>query len=245
MMIEALVAAALILGGGMAVLAAFDSTTRASHTAEREAESVAIAEKGLERIVTKPYAQVNNCTIPAAGTGRSDDPASWVQGNQLFVPRSFRPAGGWSSPPPADLSAGNRLALEPFAVDSAAGCVEPLVDASTTGVASDSKIAHTKVYRFVSYQAGTCASTLNTTVTGSLSSSSLAGTLQASLTAEASADLSRVCNTIQTQQAKRITVAVVLSQVGNGAGLKYPVYVSTLILDPDAALHAATGNVLR
>jgi hypothetical protein len=35
MMIEALVAVAIILGGGLATVAAFDSTTRASHTAER------------------------------------------------------------------------------------------------------------------------------------------------------------------------------------------------------------------
>jgi hypothetical protein len=46
------------------------------------------------------------------------------------------------------------------------------------------------------------------------------------------------------QQAKRVTVAVVLNQVSNGAGLKYPVYVSTLVTNPDASLHAATGTVL-
>jgi hypothetical protein len=47
-----------------------------------------------------------------------------------------------------------------------------------------------------------------------------------------------------TQQAKRVTVAVVLNKLANSAGLKYPVYVSTLIPNPDAALHAATGTVI-
>src|SRR5437773_2241542 len=47
MVVEALVAAAILIGGGLSTIAAFDSTTRASHTAEREAEAVAIAEKEL------------------------------------------------------------------------------------------------------------------------------------------------------------------------------------------------------
>src|SRR5205823_14011134 len=78
-MIEALVAAAILLGGAAATITAFDSTTQASHTSEREAEAVSIAEKELERIVGEPYAQINNCAAPSAGTGRSDDPQSWVQ----------------------------------------------------------------------------------------------------------------------------------------------------------------------
>jgi len=41
-----------------------------------------------------------------------------------------------------------------------------------------------------------------------------------------------------------VTVAVVLNRIGNDAGLKYPVYVSTLIPNPDASLHAATGSVI-
>jgi hypothetical protein len=243
MVVEALVAAAILLGGGMATIAAYDSTTRASHTAEREAEAVSIAEKELERIVTRPYAKINNCQTPAAGTGRSDDPSSWVQGTRLFIPRKFRPVGGFQTPPPADLSAGNRMALEPFAVNGGAGCVPPIEDASAAGVASDSKITHTKLFRFITSQAGLCANNVGATVTGSLSSSSLAGTLQTSLSATVNANVSTVCNTIQTQQAKRVTVAVVLNQVDNGAGLKYPVYVSTLVVDPNASLGVG-GNVL-
>jgi hypothetical protein len=244
LMIEALVAAAILLGGGLGIIGAFDSSTRASHTAEREAEAVSIAEKELERIVSKPFAQINDCSLPGAGTGRSDDPKSWVQGTQLFVARNFRPRGGFATPPPVDLSAANRLALEPLAVNSSPGCVLPVEDASATGVASDSKINHTKLFRFITSQSGLCAGSVNATVTGSLSSSSLVGTVQGTITATAGADLTSVCNTIQTQQAKRVTVAVVLNQIGNGAGLKYPVYVSTLVLDPNASLHAATSSVL-
>jgi hypothetical protein len=244
MLVEALVAAAILLGGGMATIAAYDSTTRASHTSEREAEAVAIAEKELERIVSQPFAQINDCELPGTGTGRSDDPKSWVQGTQFFVARDFRPHGGYASPPPVDVSPANQLAVEPFAVSSAAGCVAPVDDASTNGVATTSKIAHTKLFRFVTYQGGQCASTIGATVSGSLSSSSLAGTQQTTLTSTASADVTALCGAMATQQAKRITIAVVLNQVGNDAGLKYPVYVSTLIPNPDAALHAPTGTVL-
>jgi hypothetical protein len=243
-MVEALVAAAILLGGGAATTVAFDSITRASHTSEREAEAVAIAEKELERIVTRPYAQIANCTTPPAGTGRSDDPQSWVQGNQFFVARNLRPTSSYASPPPVNLSAANRLAIEPFAVSNAAGCVPPQEDASTTGVSSSSKINHTKLYRFVSYQGGQCASDVSTTVTGSLASSSLAGTVQTTIASTATADLGTLCAAMAAQQAKRVTVAVVLNQVGNGAGLKYPIYVSTLIPNPDAALHAATATVI-
>jgi hypothetical protein len=244
MLIEALVAAAILLGGGMATIAAFDSTTRASHTSEREAEAVSIAEKQLELIVSKPFAQITNCDLPGAGTGRSDDPKSWVQGTQLFVARNFRPTGGYASPPPVDVSSANRLAVEPFAVDSGAGCVPSVEDASTAGVASDSKITHTKLFRFITYQSGQCTSNLGATVTGSLASSSLVGNVQTTLTTTASTDVTSLCGAMDMQQAKRVTVAVVLNQVDNQAGLKYPVYVSTIIPNPDASLHAATGTVL-
>ena len=140
-LVEALVAAAILLGGIAATLVAFDSTTRASHTSERESEAVAIAEREVERILTKPFVQINDCTQPGAGTGRSDDPQSWVQGSQFFVARNFRPSGGYTSPPPADLSAANQVAVEPFAVSNTAGCVPYEQDASSTGVQSDSKIA--------------------------------------------------------------------------------------------------------
>jgi hypothetical protein len=244
MLIEALVAAAILLGGGAGTIVALDSTTRASHTSEREAEAVAIAEKELERIVTKPYAQINDCVAPSAGTGRSDDPQSWVQGTNFFVAHDFRPAGGYSSPPPADLSASNRLALEPLAISNSAGCVLPEEDASSTGVQLNSKVNHTKLFRFITYQGQQCASSLSSTVTGSISSGLLVATTQTSLTSTASADLSALCGSMATQQAKRITIAVVLNQVDNGAGLKYPVYVSTLVTNPNASLHVATGTVL-
>jgi hypothetical protein len=244
MMIEALIAAAILLGGGGATVLAFTSITKASHTSEREAEAVTIAEKELERIVSKPYAQINNCSTPVAGTGRSDDPASWVQGSSFFVPRNFRPTGGYATPPAADLSVSNRVALEPFAVSNTAGCVPPQDDASNAGVSSTSKINHTKLYRFISSRGEQCASNVGSTVTGSLSSSALNGALQTTITSTAAADLATVCGVMGTQQAKRVTVAVVLNQVDNRAGLKYPVYVSTLIPNPDAALHAATSTVI-
>jgi hypothetical protein len=245
MVIEALVAAAILLGGGMATIAAFDSITRASHTSEREAEAVAIAEKELERIVSRPFAQINNCSAPSSGTGRSDDPKSWVQGGQLFVPRNYRPRGGYATPPAVDTSLANRVALEPFAVSASAGCIEAVEDAGANGVASDSKIAHAKLFRFITSQGGQCASNLDAAVTGSLSSTSLLGTLNTTLTSTADADISSLCGAMGAQQAKRVTVAVVLNSLANGAGLRYPVYVSTLIANPNASLHAATGTVLE
>ena len=244
MLIEALVAAAILLGGGAATIVAFDSTTRASHSAEREAEAVAIAEKELERIVGMPYAQIADCATPTAGTGRSDDPNSWIQGGQLFVARNFRPQGGYATPPPANLSVANRVALEPLVVSNSAGCIQPEDDATSAGVQSGSKIAHTKLFRFISGRGEQCASGLAAAVSGSLASSTLVGTVQTTITSTASTDVSALCATMGAQQAKRVTVAVTLSQLGNDAGLKYPVYVSTLIPNPDAALHAATSTVI-
>jgi hypothetical protein len=244
MLIDALVAAAIMLGGGLATIAAYDSTTRASHTAEREAEAVAIAEKELERIVSKPYAQINDCTTPGAGTGRADDPNSWVQGTQFFVAADFRPKGSYATPPNVDITPANRLALESFSVANTSGCVVPQDDGSSVGISSDSKINHSKIFRFVTYQGQQCASNVGAAVVASLASSSLAGSAQTTLTTTAAADVGTLCTAMSTQQAKRVTVAVVLNQVGNNAGLKYPVYVSTLITDPDASLHAGTGTVL-
>jgi hypothetical protein len=244
LLVEALVAAAILLGGGAATIVAYDSTTRASHTSEREAEAVSLAEKELERIVSKPYAQINDCSAPAAGTGRTDDPQSWVQNGSFFVPRNFRPAGGYSTPPPVNLNGSNRLAVEPFSVSNTAGCVLPEEDASSTGVQSTSKINHTKIFRFITYQGSQCSSSLSSNINASLASTSLLGTVQTTLTNTATADVGTLCGAMATQQAKRVTVAIVLNQVANGAGLKYPVYVSTLVTNPNASLHAATGTVL-
>jgi hypothetical protein len=236
MMIEALVAAAIILGGGLATIAAFDSTTRASHTAEREAEAVSIAEKELERVVTKPFAQINDCVAPDAGTGLASDPKSWIQGTRLFVAKNFRPSGDFATAPPVDLAASNQLALEPIATSNTTGCVQPEESASSAGVEDDSKLAHTKIFRFISYSAQQCAGNVSATVGGSLASSSLAGTLQTSMTSTATTNLGLLCTAMSGQEFKRVTIAVTLNQVANGAGLKYPVYVTTLIPNPDTAL---------
>jgi hypothetical protein len=236
MLVEALVAAAIILGGGLATIAAFDSTTRASHTAEREAEAVSIAEKELERVVTKPFSQINDCVLPDAGTGLANDPKSWVQGTKLFVARNFRPRGAFATAPPVDLGASNQLALEPIATSNTTGCVQPEESASASGVEDDSKVAHTKIFRFISYSAQQCAGDISATVGGSLASSSLVGSVQASLTSTTTTNLGLLCTAMSGQEFKRVTIAVTLSQVANDAGLKYPVYVTTLIPNPDTAL---------
>jgi hypothetical protein len=235
-MVEALVAAAIIAGGGAATIAAFNSTTRASHSAEREAEAVSLAEKELERVVTKPFAQINDCVTPGAGSGRSDDPRSWVQGSQLFVARNFRPKGGFATPPAADLSPANQLALEPIAVSNTSGCVLAEEDASSAGVEAGSKVNHTKVFRFISYSAQQCAGNVTATVGGSLASSSLLGSLQTSMTSTTTTNLNALCTAMSGQQFKRVTIAVVLNQLANGAGLKYPVYVSAIVPDPSTTL---------
>jgi tRNA G26 N,N-dimethylase Trm1 len=68
--------------------------------------------------------------------------------------------------------------------------------------------------------------------------------LSATLNSTTATDLSTLCGTMGVQQAKRVTIAVVLNQLSNNAGLRYPVYVSTLVADPNASLHVSTGNVL-
>jgi hypothetical protein len=245
MLVEALVAAAIVLAGGLATLIAFDSITRASHTAERQAEAAALAEKEIERIVGKPYSQINDCALPGPGTGRADDPKSFVGGDgRLHVPNSWRPAG-YAAPPAVDLADGTRFAyVESFAVDPGAGCLPAQEDASTAGVQSESRIAHTKIYRFITYQGAQCSPSLAPSLTGALSGSLLSAPFSATLTATATADVGALCGATLAQEAKRVTVAVTLNQVDNQAGLRYPVYVSTLVPNPDAGLHAATGMVI-
>jgi hypothetical protein len=245
MLVEALVAAAIVVAGGLATLVAFDSITRSSHTAERQAEAVALAEKEIERIVGKPYAQINDCTMPGPGTGKADDPKSFVGADgKLHVPKSWRPAG-FATPPAVDLADGSRYSyVESFALNAGAGCLQPQEDASTAGVQGASRIAHTKIHRFITYQGAQCAPSLAATVTGALSGSLLSATFSATLTAVATADVSALCGATLAQEAKRVTVAVTLNRVDNQAGLRYPVYVSTLVPNPDAGLHAATGTVL-
>ena len=74
--------------------------------------------------------------------------------------------------------------------------------------------------------------------------SSLNSTLvQAGSPPRPATDIGTVCSAMGSQEAKRVTVAVVLNRLDNGAGLHYPIYVSTLIPNPNASLHAG-GSVI-
>lgn len=224
------------------LMAAFEGSVRGSHTAERESAAAAIAERHLEQLLARPYAELANCTAsgtaPTPAGTTTADPRVHITGTappRLMIRRSPR------SDTDTSLVPGTPVAGEPFVLNPDAACVVSGRDG--TGVVagplpvtalSGDRLFGAKVYRFVTWadEPG-CLLNQAEAVNGILSGVvSLANELLTSLRGTLDANLTAFCG--RTQDAKRLTVAVVLPRVGNTAGIKKPLYLSTLVPDPDA-----------
>lgn len=260
--IECLVAAFLLVAGLLAVLTVFAKASAGVHTGEREAEASAVAERTLEQLLARPYAELANCQLSgqvplatASGTGM-EDPASWIvpgSSPRLHVKTDYKRVGA------AD-AAGTPSTGEPFVLNSAGGCA---ANATTDGTgviagplpatnAAGSRLTGWKVFRFITWFDDKCGGSLGTdpsTLGGQVDSliSGLLGVVNAVLR-----PVFDQANILRKQQigifcgsltdAKRITVAVVAPPLADGARPALPVYLSAMVPDPAAGSGITSGN---
>lgn len=218
--VEMVTAALLVAVGLVGALAAFDGAKKTSYTAQRHEQAIAFAEREIERLKTHPFELLElDPPLPAPNTTPDDpnnprDPLAYVEdtnldgaGDELLILADYhdRAAG----PPPGNPES------EPLIVDGDTADdevsilpVQPDVVIGPTAAELPVGAAETTatVYRFVT---GSCE------LLG-LDPSELLPTAPLGLCTEDSG-------------AKRITVAVVLDEVGSGAGPRTPFYVSSVI----------------
>jgi type II secretory pathway pseudopilin PulG len=226
------------------ILSSFDSSIRGSHTSEREVAAAAVAQQQLEQLLARPYAELANCTVSgtspsAAGTDVTDPRFLITSGSPPRLKIRQRPRSDTNTA----LVTGTPATGEPFVLNTNANCIGADTAHDGTGViagplpvtaVATSRVFGAKIYRFVTWDDEPAC-----VVDGATFVNTLVGSLLGLVTALVdvlkpvlSANLTAMC--ANTQDAKRVTVAVVLPRVGNGAGLKKPVYLSALVPDPNA-----------
>lgn len=242
--IEALIAIMVMFLALFGILASFESSVRGAHTSEREVAAAAFAQQQLEQLLARPYAELANCTVsgttPSAAGTDSTDPRSLISDGP---PPRLRIRHRPRSDTDTTLVAGTPAAGEPFVLNTNANCIGADATRDGTGVIAGplpltsnaaNRLFGAKIYRFVTWDdEPACVldgATFVDTLVGNLLS--MVASLVDKLKPVLSANLTAMC--ANTQDAKRITVAVVLPRVGNGAGLKKPVYLSALVPDPGA-----------
>lgn len=223
------------------VLSSFESAVRGSHTSEREVAAAAIAQQELERLLARPFAELANCTVsgttPSASGTDATDPRSLISGSPPRLQIRQRPRSDTDT----SVVAGTPASGEPFVLNNATSCIGATATLDGAGVVSGplpvtadatNRLFGAKVYRFVTwYDEPMCVLDGAAFVNGLVGSLlSLVTALVDKLKPVLTANLTVVCS--NTQDAKRLTVAVVLPRVGNSAGLKKPVYLSALVPDP-------------
>lgn len=251
--IEALIASMVLFLAIFGILASLESSVRGAHTSEREVAAAAIAQQQLEQLLARPYAELANCTVSgttpsAAGTDSTDPRFLITDGAPPRLKIRRRPRSDTDTA----LVPGTPAAGEPFVLNTSGDCIGADTTRDGTGVIagplpltsnSADRLFGAKIYRFVTWDdEPACvvdgAAFVNTPV-GALPS--MVAALVEELRPVLGANLTAMC--ANTQDAKRITVAVVLPRVGNGAGLKKPVYLSALVPDPGAGTTVSLPQV--
>lgn len=235
---EAIVAVMIIAIGLVAVLAAFAATEKQTSVAQRQSQAVGIAQRDIESIRNRSYANVATTTVPSPGTDGLDpgdrdpqnprDPNFYVSAGpplRFKVKQNFRDKN--SAPLPGTPTAG-----ELFVPASASG----IAQTSTFNVNGTSGTIH----RYLTWRDEFCgvnlpgpAGHLAQRVSDDLLrlSSPLAKAVTSTVLGT---QLNAFC--ADTQDAKRVTVAVVLDRRGNGAGPDRPIWLSTIVYDPARGL---------
>lgn len=236
-LVEAMAATVVIAVGLIAVLGAFASTEKQTSVAQRQAQAAAIGQRELERLRDRPFDKLALTSIPTSAGGDGLDPGDPSPNNprnpSFYVndsgsPIRLRIKQEFRDQTSAAL-AGTPTAGEPFVTASPSGVAPTFTDSvDGNGVT---------VHRYVTWRDESCAATLP-------------GNLASRITTNLSRFLLTTANQItgtllgtklnlfcaDTEDAKRVTVAVVPDRIGNNAGPDRPVWMSTLVYDPDKGL---------
>lgn len=231
--VEAMIAAAILLVVLLAGFLAMESSSNATKSAERQAIAAAAGERELDRLAGLPYAQIVHCTAPAHDPS-AGAPAGQVPRNPAHhvvngTPRRFNILADYRKPGSAALagtSGGEVLAVR----STNCALTAPDTPFSSGGVTGT-------VWRYVTIRRDSCPPSLPS-LTAPLNGL-LTGTLQIltsvlnSITASIGAGVNIFCSA--PQDSKRITVAVVVDKAST-LGPRNPMWMSTIVTSESAGL---------
>jgi len=228
--------------------------SEAAAIAERELERM------LARPYDELVNCTNGGTTPAHGGTDSRDPTYLIQSGATptLLIRNHPRIDSDTSMVPGVASAGELFVLDSesspacsVSGNDGTGVVSGPLPATTD---TSDRLFGTKVYRFITwYDEPLCVVSGASTIAGSVNvvaaasgligvvlnsvntlivelSASVSAAINANVDGEGEAAIDLLC--ANHRDAKRITVAVVLPRVGNSAGLRKPVYLSTIVPDP-------------
>lgn len=230
--VEAVVAATILLIGLLAGFLALESASSAGKTAERQAIAAAVAERQIERLLAMSWTHLAHCATPQQSAD-SGDPLHQVQPGsptRFAVLQDYRdPALGPLTGTPAEgevlvVQDPETAPCDASRTDAVFAGPIPFVSGSTTG----------SYYRFVSWRDDTCVASLPDDLENLLDSlTNLVTGLLSELQDRVKTGVNAFC--IQPRDSKRLTVAVVVDAASD-YGPHAPTWVSTIETNPDDGL---------
>lgn len=230
--VEAVVAATILLIGLLAGFLALDSATSAGKTAERQAIAAAVGEQQIERLLAMSWTELVHCRTPQQSSDPSN-PGYYVQPGspaRFKVMRDYRdPSLGTLAGTPTD---GEVLAIQN---PETTPCDASRNDAVFEGPIPFAAGAVTGAYyRFVSWRDDTCVASLPDDLENLLDGlTNLVTGLLDELQSRVKTGVNAFC--LQPQDSKRLTVAVVLDEASD-YGPRKPTWVSTIQINAQDGL---------
>lgn len=242
--VEATIAAAILLVVLLGGFLALDSASSATKTAERQAIAASVGEREIERLLNLEWNQLVHCAGPnhaadpvAVQGGVAENPLHYVQDGtptRFQIRANYRVA---NSPALAGTPAAGEEIVRPTS-SCPAGAMSANASPDQTWVPFSSGGVTGRVYRFVTWRQDSCPPQLVDQLEGLVSAVSglISGVLSLvnGLLSSIDTSLNPWCLGT-TKDSKRITVAVVVDKT-SGMGPRKPTWLSTIHTSPSAGL---------
>jgi len=207
--VEVLVAALLVAIGVVALLGSLDAVSKTNVTAQRHQQALAYGQRELERLRTLDYrTELGLTSFPAAsGDGIvAGDPTPKAPKNpNYYVSGTALKIMATYSDKTSGLQAGVSPNPEPLVGPGEATLTSAQVNPGPESFTLNGTSG--KIYRYVTWRSEHCPAATTSGITNPCDG---------------------------TKDSKRITIAIVLDAVGNGAGPGKPIWLSSVVGDPNA-----------
>jgi prepilin-type N-terminal cleavage/methylation domain-containing protein len=207
--VEVMVAALLVAIGVVAILGSLDAISKTGVAAQRHQQAVAYGQREIERLRTLDYrTELGLTSLPAAsgdGIVAGDPTPNAPKNPNYYVSGTGLKIMAQYSDKTSGLQPGVSPNPEPLVGAGESGLTSPQVDPGPQNFSINGTSG--KIYRYVTWRSEHCPAATTSGITNPCPG---------------------------TKDSKRITIAIMLDAVGNGAGPSKPIWLSSVISDPDA-----------
>jgi prepilin-type N-terminal cleavage/methylation domain-containing protein len=207
--VEVMVAALLVAIGVVAILGSLDAVSKTGVAAQRHQQAVAYGQREIERLRTLDYrTKLGLTSFPAAsgdGIAAGDPTPNAPKNPNYYVSGTGLKIMARYADKTSGLQPGVSPNPEPLVGPGEPDLTSPQVNPGPESFSVNGTSG--KIYRYVTWRSEHCPAT---TTSG----------------------IANPCP--GTKDSKRITIAIVLDPVANGAGPSKPIWLSSVVSDPDA-----------